>query len=874
MHIGTKKTTEKQEKENLEIAPNRESAMNLNRLIPPAGHEKKRQPKHKKKPKTKNQYVEENMAKDILDKWATYVIRETAIYERNEVSGVDQSKGEDYDPKKYKNNICLWIPPKDCIRIEFEDTPERNCRYIREIESAAKSLDLEYCITDHGGKSQYFNMFSIKGLPVNEDNKIAKDLFIDTVTPQSAKSQLDKTNLGWTLSPVIGHAHWKKKYNGAVHKIIRGKDPLEHKNEYPKELLKQIKKSKQQFKKAIIKTRRNNQWVEDFLINYCTEHELPGGQRHFIIEKNLAALIIHRSDRDEILSRYLNMQKRKTNTLRTWFNSILNGQFSEVSPGELVNYIKNNNIPFIIIDEETKEEKSYTVSQKEHAFLADPNLLSIINDEFDKTIVEEKNSRIAIFLNGCGKWVKNANITSYNLCINSNSGAGKDYITKNVLKMFPKADVASRSRISPTTLTYWHNSKFEPDWTWDGKILSLLDISNSILNCEVFKLFCSDESSSTVVIDQKACDIKITGKPVMTITTASASPNNEMLRRFPFLELDETINQTRAIKKAQAKAAASGEIMKYDPLITKALDKLKRVKVKIPFAEELVETFPDGHLIMRTHFSRQLDYIKASAALHQFQRKRDDNDFIIAETQDYDNAIILLKKTTTNPMMIPLSTKQRRLLNQCRELRKFSVKQLEPYVPFYAQSKIYAVVGNLQNLGFLQSYLEDVEGAKKPVRFYEYVEFELDDIPNWEELQNICRKKGIEGNKGIKGIEEIKGINASHMEKRTKNNITSVMLDNSNNNSLNSLNSCPNSPKEKNFFEQNEEILKCKVRDILQSKPKYQWTIDELAFRCNLSGIKAKEHLKNILTNDISQNQEKSHFILHDEKGLYWSYQE
>ncbi|MCD4665508.1 MAG: hypothetical protein K8R68_09560, partial [Bacteroidales bacterium] len=360
-------------RKSLEICPDKESAMDLNKKV---AKDRDEEVKARKEPK-------ENYAKAILDKWATYTIRESAIYERDGVSGVDQNKGEDYDPEKYKNDIVLWIPPKDCIRIEFEDTPEKNVRYIREIESAAKSLDLDYCITDHGGKSQYFNMFNIKGIPLNEDNKLAKDLLIDTIIPQNAKGQLDKTNLGWTLSPVVGHAHWKKKYNGAVHKKIRGKNPVEHENEYPRDMLKQIKKSKQQFKRAIIKTRRNNQWIEDFLINYCTAHELPGGQRHFVIEKNLAALIIHRIDRDEILNRYLNMQKRKTNTLRTWFNSILNGQFSEVSPGELVYYIKNNNISFPIIDQDTKEKKNYTVSQKEHTLLIHPDLLDIINKEFD-----------------------------------------------------------------------------------------------------------------------------------------------------------------------------------------------------------------------------------------------------------------------------------------------------------------------------------------------------------------------------------------------------------------------------------------------------------------------------------------------------------
>ena len=67
--------------------------------------------------------------------------------------------------------------------------------------------------------------------------------------------------------------------------------------------------------------------------------------------------------------------------------------------------------------------------------------------------------------------------------------------------------------------------------------------------------------------------------------------------------------------------------------------------IKIPFAESLVNYFPSEHLIMRTHFERLLDFIKASTALYQFQRERDSDGYIRAESQDYDNAIISLKAT-------------------------------------------------------------------------------------------------------------------------------------------------------------------------------------------------------------------------------------
>lgn len=828
---------------------------------------------------------EENIAKTILDKWATAILRKSAIHDTNGVSIPDGKQTEDYKPEHYDNDIVLWIPPKDCIRLEFEGEPEQNLRIIREIESAAKTLNFDYCITEHAGrKSPYFNMFNISGIPVNDDNKLAKDILIDLMLPQSAKGLLDKTNLGWTWSPVIEHEHWKRKYGGAKHAIIRGKNPLEHNNEYPKDLLKLIRKSKQINKKALIKIRQgNNLWVEDFLINYCTTHKLPPGNRHFIIEKNLAALIIHRPDREQILEKYLEMQGRTGNTLRTWFNAILNGHFNEINPGEIVNYIKVNNISYIISDIVTKEEKSFIATPTEEILLKDSALFEKIDVEFDKTIVGEKQSRQSILLNACGGWVENASIASYNLCINSNSGAGKDYVCKNVLKIFPKENVETRSRISPAAFTYWHNSKWEQNFTWDGKILLLLDVSNNILNSEVFKLMSSDGTHSTVVIEQRAVDIEIKGKPVMFITTASGTPANEMLRRFPFLELDETTNQTKAIKQAQAKAATEGKPIEYDPKITTALSKLQRVKVKIPFAKDLVEFFPSEHLIMRTHFGRLLDLIKASAALYQYQREKDQDGFILAKPQDYDNAIIPLRATTSNPMMIPLSKKQKMLLEECRKLSEkkntttidssngFSVKEIEPHIPFLVQSKIYDALSKLQELGFLDSYIETKEKSDKPVRFYKPVDFELGTIPTWQEIIN-CRKKGNGGIGGIRGIRGNRGNGNNNRGKKNKKHKKTMRNNNMSNSRISRI-SPPKSAYDKNNFIENDdqkaEYL-TKIENIMLTKKRHDWAINDICIQLGIASLGSRNEISKLLETTTADPKNPTRIRKADENGLFW----
>ena len=286
------------------------------------------------------------IAKPILNKWATQVIPKKAVYGADGEEGVNQDLIRHYEDGGYSKDLVLWLPPPDCLRIEFEDTTTKNHKYILQLESAAKALGFDYCISGHGGKSDYFNIFNIKGLPVNEDNKAAKMLIIDLLLPSAAKDQLDRTNLGWTLSPIIGHEHWKPKYKGAIHELLRGKNPTEQENEYPKELIRQLKKTKNWHKKYTINTRQSNNWVEDFLTNFCCNNELPRGSRHFIIEKNLAAFLMFRKDKEEIKEKYLTAQKRKRDTLLTWEATILKGDYTQVSAGELANYIKEHSLPY------------------------------------------------------------------------------------------------------------------------------------------------------------------------------------------------------------------------------------------------------------------------------------------------------------------------------------------------------------------------------------------------------------------------------------------------------------------------------------------------------------------------------------------------
>lgn len=372
------------------------------------------------------------------------------------------------------------------------------------------------------------------------------------------------------------------------------------------------------------------------------------------------------------------------------------------------------------------------------------NLFELFDAELDKTIVEEHETRKTILLVALGGALTvNAESTSLNLMVHDDSGAGKDYIVRQVLKLLPQKWIVQRKRISPTVFNYWHNLKFEPEWTWDGKVFYNEDISNVMLNSDVFKVFSSAEiggiSASTITINNRAIELEIKGKPVMLLTIASASPNPELLRRFPICNLDTTEAQTKLILKRKAQYHARGIKPSYDQKIMDALYWLKPVKVKVPFAEKLVNVLNSTHIIIRTHFDRFIDYVKFAAAIHQFQRECDEDGDLIAAPEDYEIARLAMLKTTSNIFSIPLTKTQTRIIEIMKRESKenecsFSVGDLEKYISFISDRQLRRELDKLATLGFLEKDKAPREYSKHDVLVYKLLKQININLPSWEDL--------------------------------------------------------------------------------------------------------------------------------------------
>lgn len=587
------------------------------------------------------------IAKPILDMYAVMVLNEDSIYldsEGNSKPNLDNAYN--YDPSNYSDKIRLVIYRHDSVRIEFEGTPEENRKWITQTEASAKAMGLQCCVTEHkGAKSQYLNIFNIKNIPLNEDNRIAKIYLTDTLLPsEQAKAKLDKSNFSYHFTPVIGHPHWKKKYNGAVHEQIRGINPLEQNNEYPKDLLKAILKSKKTYKKEYTELKRDNSWLESFFTDFCLNNVIPAGSRNNILEKNMAAFIIHHPDRELIEEKYVKMQNQPVTCFRGWYSQILNGKFTKVCPGEIVNYIKENNLNFTIPDAVKQEEKKPENTIKDDEILnslKDEKLIEKVYLELSKYHIMDSKEKLTTFFFALTGYLKPDEMhKTVNLL--GDSSVGKDNLIKTVLRMFPAEDTLFLTRGTTATL--------EDDIT-DKKIIAFSELNTK-----------DDEGANAGITEtiKQLCE-----------GGTSAMKKDMLTRETKFIKQQQKAvlwGSTETTKNAELETRGTCATVLSDPIKTKAVNSkscediadpfslLNRIRLKetwlaqcirylakkdryvfCPFMPAIKEYFDNNDPRSQRDVKRFIALVLSIAYLHQEQRdivKIDDSEFIIAQPID------------------------------------------------------------------------------------------------------------------------------------------------------------------------------------------------------------------------------------------------
>lgn len=368
---------------------------------------------------------------------------------------------------------------------------------------------------------------------------------------------------------------------------------------------------------------------------------------------------------------------------------------------------------------------------------------NIVLDELRKKITGEQKAREIIFLCSMGRLVLNSNYSSFNLLIHSKSSAGKDYVSNNVLSIIPKINVFRKSRISERVLNYWKPYEKRDMKSWDGNILYLMDIGETILNCESLKVMCSEGSSVTIMEKvlgkYEAVDIEIEGKPVIICTTATAIPTEEIQNRFLIVRMDESEAQTKRVMSFQTKIAEKGENPHYSKKMLSVVEELKPYKVQIPFLEKVEKNFPHEKIRSRRLWTTFIDMIKAVAIVHQFQRSKSDGKTLIADWKDYDIAKDCFRNICLSMHDIPLDERKQSIIEILKEATmELSASEIQPRVkPAIALKNIRPHLDSLVNLHLIEEFLINTDG-RSPLPKYkinpDFTDNKPLKLPNSNEL--------------------------------------------------------------------------------------------------------------------------------------------
>ncbi len=375
------------------------------------------------------------------------------------------------------------------------------------------------------------------------------------------------------------------------------------------------------------------------------------------------------------------------------------------------------------------------IPKKYEEILKDKNLFNNLNKEFEKKIVGEEISRKTIFLSLCSVWLKGKE-NKLHTFISSISSSGKSYLCKKIILMFPVDNVIYRSKISAEVFTYWHEG--EDDWTWDGKILYLEDISQNLLDSPTFKVMLSEGSYATVTRNQKSVDILIRGKPLILLTTASTNPNDEIINRFQILSLDESESQTENIIKKMVSQEIEEE---YDEELRNSLKFLKEEEIFIPYASNICNYFLENkamkNIKMRRDFPRLLDLIKCSTTLYQKQREKDDKGRLIATQQDYEISQECINYIEYNTFL-GLTHSLKKAFDYCKDYYgkngKFNAKQIQTKHSFVSDAMWYKYLEELSKRDLLEKSQKEEEGSFKKVTYYKVIDKKSICLPDYQIL--------------------------------------------------------------------------------------------------------------------------------------------
>ncbi len=292
------------------------------------------------------------------------------------------------------------------------------------------------------------------------------------------------------------------------------------------------------------------------------------------------------------------------------------------------------------------------VRDEARAMLCDPQLFErIVVDVSALGVAGEDNLIGTLYLVGTSRQLERP----LAMIVQGLTSSGKSYVIEQTARTFPPETVIHATRMTPQALFHMpagslrhkfiaagERSRLENDDTAEATRALREMISAGKLS----KLMPVKENGAIVtrLVDQE-------GPIAYTESTTLTKIFDEDANRCIIVTTDEREEQTRNIVSTLAQRyAGQTSGVDGDRIIQRhfALQRmLEKLQVVVPFAQRLGELFASDRVEARRAFPQLISMIQAAALLHQYQRRRDSDDRLIAQAEDYRIARELLAKPFT-----------------------------------------------------------------------------------------------------------------------------------------------------------------------------------------------------------------------------------
>jgi len=232
--------------------------------------------------------------------------------------------------------------------------------------------------------------------------------------------------------------------------------------------------------------------------------------------------------------------------------------------------------------------------------------------------------------------------TIINLIIKGESSAGKSYLLKKCLEVFPEELFHEFTSMSSRALIYT-----EKDFQHKFVIIYEFDGQNDEMNYLIRTLQSEGRLKYEYTVKNKndgnfmTCCIDKEGPTGFITTTTKAETFDENETRLFSLYIDESEHQTKEIlKRLGTRFENNGRFALNEEIeIWKTVQRLlKPYPVIIPYASWIADQIPAGKIRVRRDFERVMLTISVCALLHQYQRTKvtiGETEYVQASVADY-----------------------------------------------------------------------------------------------------------------------------------------------------------------------------------------------------------------------------------------------